>query len=220
MSTTITIPMNEENRIALEDCLIDTPNMDARKFVFVNIKQACQDAKRSIRNKVTPINKRPEDGGPPQQEDFSLKGIDLDKYTLPSDPKWLPKNLDAEDSKPIELKLGDNTMSYIKNYGQIVGVRHEQFNKAEEENITRIRAEMVANNAPEPNIKQWEKVQDGVRKERLAAVPTCIEQCIWVSIWPLIQQKIDQNDGVIFDKEFDEEYGEKAKPKVKEKPPS
>jgi len=214
MSTTIGIPMNEETRIALEDCLIDTPNMDARKFIFNSIKQACQDAKRSIRNKVTPINKRQEDGMM-KQEEFSLKGIDLTKYTLPSDPNWLPKNLDAEDSKPIELKLGDNTMGYIKNYGQIVGVRHEEYNKAEESYLEKTKADMIKANAPEDNIKGWEKAQESIRKTRLESVPKCIEECLFVSIWPIIQQKIDLSDGLIFDKEYDEIYAEKPKPEEK-----
>ena len=201
--------MNEETRIALEDCFIDVPNMDARKFVFGNIKSACQDAQRSIRDKVTPINRRPTDGGPPKQEEFKLKGIDLEKFTLPSDPAWLPKNLDAEDNKPIELKLGDNTMGYIKNYGQIVGIRHEQFNLAEDKFFEKTKASMRAAKAPPDNIKQWEKVQAKIREDRLGAIPKCIEECIYVSIWPLIQQKIDQSDGVIFEKEYSEIYESK-----------
>lgn len=215
MSTTIAIPMNEETRIALEDCLIDTPNMDARKFVFTNIKQACQDAKRSIRNKVTPVNIRPTDGGPPKQEEFKLKGVNLEEFTLPSDPEWLPKNLDKEDNRPIELKLGDTTMGYIKNYGQIVGVRHAEYNKAEDKFIEHTKAEMLKANAPPDNIKQWEKAQDRIKEDRLKAVPKCIEECLYVSIWPLIQNKIDMSDGQIFDKEYDEQYPDKPEPDKK-----
>ena len=211
MSTTIRIPMNEENRIALEDCLVDIPDMDARKFAFTNIKMACQDAKRSIRNRVTPVNRRPKDGGQPKQEEFKLKGIDLEEYTLPSNPDWVPKNLDIEDNKPIELKLGDNTMGYIKNYGQIVGVRHEQYNLAEEEFVASTKKSMIEANAPPDNIKQWEEAQEKIRVERLKQVPKCIEECIYMSIWPIIQQKIDQSDGVIFDREYDEIYKEPEK---------
>ena len=214
MSTTITIPMNEENRIALEDCLIDIPNMDARKFIFTSIKQACQDAKRSLRNKTTMVNKR-QDDGTMKQEEFSLKGINLEELTLPSDPKWLPKNLDAEDNRPIELKLGDNTMGYIKNYGQIVTIRHRQFNDAEDKFFVKTKADMVKAKAPEENIAQWEKVQKKIREERQSVIPKCIEECIHVSIWPLIQQKIDQSDGAIFDKEFEEQYPDKTEPEQK-----
>jgi len=214
MSTTIGIPMNEETRIALEDCLIDTPNMDARKFIFNSIKQACQDAKRSLRNKVTPVNKRQEDGTM-KQDEFSIKGINLEDYTLELDPNWLPKNLDPEDSKPIELKLGDNTMGYIKNYGQIVSIRHEEYNKAEDEYLEKTEADMMKANAPEDNIKQWKKVQESVKKSRLEAVPKCIEECLYVSIWPIIQQKIDLSDGLIFDKEYDEQYPDKPKEEAK-----
>jgi len=214
MSTLLKIAMNEDNRVALEDCLIDLPNMDARKFVFTNIKQACQDAKRSLRNKVTMVNKRQEDGTM-KQEEFSLKGIDLEKLTLPSDPNWLPKNLEAEDNTPIELKLGDNTMGYIKNFGQLVTIRHEQYNKAEDEFFEKTKADMIKANAPADNMAQWEKVQKKIREERLAVVPKCIEECIHLSIWPLIQQKIDQSDGAIFDKEYDEQYPDKPEPEKK-----
>lgn len=212
MSTTLKIPMNEETRIALEDCFIDE-GMDARKFIFGQIKLACQDAKRSLRNKITATNQRQEDGSMKQQE-YKLKGVNLEKFTLSSNPDWVPKNMDSEDNTPIELKLGDNTMGYIKSFGQIVLVRHEQYNMAEEKFIEHTKSEMEKANAPEENVKQWEKAQEKIRKERLAAVPTCIEEAIFVSIWPIIQQKIDQNDGKIFDKEWDDENT----PKEPEKP--
>ena len=205
MSTTIRIPMNEETRIALEDSFVDTPNMDARKHIFGNIKNACQDAKRSIRNKVTPTNQKQEDGTPQQQE-ASLKGVNLEDFTLTSDENWLPKNMDAEDNKPIELKLGDNTMGYIKNYGQITGFRHKMFNEAEERWIVKEEAKLIASKIPEENLKRWREAQEKIRKKRLGEVPQCIEECLYVSIWPLIQQKLDQNDGLIFDKEYDEMY--------------
>ncbi len=191
MSTTLAIPMNEETRIALEDCLIDTPNMDARKFVFTNIKSACQDAKRSIRNRVTPVNQRQMEDGIVKPIQFPLKGIDLNKYTLPSDPNWLPENLDAEDSRPIELKLGDNTMGYIKNYGQLVGVRHEEFNKAEEEFLEKTRAEMMSQNAPKKNMEDWEKAQENIRKDRLTILfKTPLYVCTQVKLESIICSRL------------------------------
>lgn len=215
MSTTIAIPMNEETRIALEDSFVDTPNMDARKYIFGNIKNACQDAKRSMRNKVTPTNQRNDEGIMFQKEE-SLKGVNLEDYTLPLDPDWLPKNMDAEDNKPIELKLGDNTMGYIKNYGQIVGFRHKMFNESEEKWLKEEEAKMVSQNAPEENLKKWKEAQEKIRKDRLEAVPKCIEECLYVSIWPVIQQKLNQNDGLIFDREYDEIYP-KEEPEQKPK---
>lgn len=213
MSTLFAIPMNEETRIALEDCFIDVPNMDARKFCFDNIKLACMDASKSLRNKVTPINQRQEDGAMKQVE-FKLKDIDLEEYKLPSDPAWLPENMDAEDNKPIELKFGDNTMRSIQNFGKIVMVRHEQFNKAEEEHLERTEKKMIAENAPPDNIERWEKSQDAIRKERLGVIPECIEEALHMSIWPLIQQRVDQGVNAMFDKEFKEEYPDKpAEPK-------
>ncbi len=213
MSTIFRIPMNEETRVELEDCFIDVPNMDARKFSFDNLKMACQDAKRSFRNKITPINQRQKDGSMKQVE-FSLKDIDLEKYTLDSSPNWIPKGMDKEDYKPIELKLGDNTMSYLRKYGQLIIVRHEQFNISEEKYLDETRAQMKLNNTPKENVKQWEKSQEKIRKERLDVVPTCLEQAIFVSIWPLVQQKLEQSDNTIFDKEYNEMYPTEPEQKV------
>ena len=205
MSTTIKVPMNEEQRIALEDCFIDIPNMDARKYIFDIVKMACGDAKRSIRNKVTPINQRQKDGSQ-KQEEYSLKGIDFSKYVLDSNPSWIPKNADPEDISPIELKLGDNTMKYLNMFGSITLIRHEQFNKAEEEYLEISRAKMLESKPIQENIDRWESSQKTMRDKRLADVPTCLEDAIHTSIWPLIQQKLDISDTQIFDKEFEEEY--------------
>lgn len=205
MSTIVKIPMNEEQRVSLEDCFIDIPNMDARKFMFDNLKLACQDAKRSVRNKVTNINQRSEEGMM-KQEEYSLKGIDFSKYVLKSNPAWIPKNGDPEDNTPIELKLGDNTMKYLNLFGSIVLIRHEQFNKSEDKFLETARAKMLATNPPKENMEQWESAQKKMREDRLGVVPTCLEDAIHTSIWPLVQQKIDQSDSQMFDKEYQEEY--------------
>jgi len=206
--------MNEETRISLEDCFIDVPNMDARKFVFDGIKQACGDGKRSLRNKVTPINQRQENGQMKQIE-YSLKGVDFSKYSLDSNTSWLPKNIDKEDNTPIELKLGDNTMKYIKIYGQIVLIRHEQYNMCEDAHHERIKKRMLENNPPPETMKQWEESEKSIRETRLAAIPSCIEEVVYVSIWPLIQQKVEQSDNLLFEKEYQEEYTTDKKPNKK-----
>lgn len=211
MSTTLKIPMNEETRISLEDAFIDNPNMDARKFVFEAIKQACQDGKRSIRNLVTPVNRR-QDNGQMKQEEHSLKGIKLEKYTLPSNPEWLPKNIDKESNAPLELKLGENTMKYLSIYGQIVLIRHEQYNMAEDAFLDKTIKEMKESGAPIANIENYQKQQELVRKDRLAAIPNCLEEAVYVSIWPILQQKIDQSDSQMFEKEFNEVNKDQEQP--------
>lgn len=197
--------MNEGSRIELEDCFIDIPNMDARKFVFDNLKYACQDAKRSIRNKITPVNQRQEDGSTKQVE-YSLKDVDLENYTIDSNPEWIPKGMDKDDYKPIELKLGDRTMDYLRKFGQLTIIRHEQFNEAEEKYLEKTKQSMIDSKAPEENIKQWEKAQDIQRKKRLDEVPTCLEQALFIAVWPIIQQKLEQSDTLVFDKEYNEQY--------------
>ena len=216
MSTTVKIPMNEETRIDLEDCFVDTPNTDARKFVFDNLKQACQDAKRSVRNKVTPVNRRQEDGAM-KQEEFELKGIDLEKFTLPSNEAWLPKGMSAEDNNPIELKLGDSTMKFLKHFGQLVIIRHEQYNMAEEAYLAATEAKMMENGAKPEQIESWKKQQESIKATRLEAVPNCLEQAIYTSIWPMLVQKLDMSDGKIFEDEYKEIYKqpEETKPTVK-----
>ncbi len=205
MSTTVKIPMNEETRIALEDVFVDAQNMDARKFIFDALKNACQDAKRSVRNGVTPINQRQEDGQMKQTE-YKLKDVDLEKYTLNDNEGWLPENLSKEDNTPIELKLGDNTMKYLKIFGQLVNIRHEQYNMAEEEYLVIQRDEMKSKLPNKEAYQKWEKTIETQKTTRLDAVPTSLQQALYVSIWPLLQQKIDMSDGLMFEKEFNEIY--------------
>ncbi len=205
--------MNEETKIALEDCFVDSENTDARKFIFGLIKNACQDAKRCERNKVTPINKRQENGQL-KQEEHKLKGINLEDYTLDENPGWLPKNMDKEDNTPIELKLGDKTMKFLKIFGQLVIIRHEQFNTAEDEYLKEQKIEMADRIADPKQLEKWIKSQEDARKDRLEQTPNCLEQAIFTSIWPQVQQKVDAADGKVFDDEFEEMYKEK---KAKEK---
>lgn len=205
--------MNEENRIALEDCFIDEANTDARKFVFEQIKAACQDAKRCTRNNITPTNQRQDDGSP-KQVDFALKGIKLDDYTIEDKPDWLPKHLDKEDNKPIELKLGDNTMKYLKIFGQLVSIRHEQYNIYEDKYME-TQAEEMKERLDAKGFERFEKSQKTQMETRLEQVPTCLQHAIYTSIWPTIENRINASDGKMFDKEFDEIYKEKKDEKPK-----
>ncbi len=206
--------MNEETRIALEDVFIDTQNMDARKFIFDALKNACQDAKRSVRNGVTPVNQR-QDDGQMKQEEYKLKDVKLDNYTLEENPNWLPENLSLVDNTPIELKLGDNTMKYLKIFGQLVTIRHEQYNMAEEI-WKESQAEEMKNKLNTAQFEQFLKSQETQKTSRLEQVPSCLQEAIFTSIWPSIQQKIDQSDGKMFEEEYKEIYAEVAKEKGKE----
>lgn len=200
MSHIVTIPMSEENYIALEDTFVDTPNSDASKFFFDQLKLACGDAKRSIRNKKTFVNRRQPDGQL-KQEEFSLKDVDMSKYTLDSNKGWLPEGITAEENKPLDRKIGDSTMHYLRTFGQLTMIRHEQYNEAEEAYLKNKEAEMRESKTPEDQIENWKKIQDDIRKDRLAAVPTCIEEAIYGSINPMIQQRIEQHELSVFDKE-------------------
>lgn len=218
MSTVLKIPMNEETRISLEDCFIDDDNMDARKFIFDLVKMCCQDGKRCLRANETPVNKKQDNWKtlPPQeqykQEPYSLKGVELDKYTLDMNPEWLPKGLDKEDSHPIELKLGDNTMKYLKAYGQMNILRHERFNTREVEMDAKEIEELTAAKTDEKQIESTKKNQEAMKKTNLDAVPNSMEECVYTGIWMQVEQKIAQGDNTLFDKEYDEIYKKADEP--------
>lgn len=213
MSTKFNIPMNEETRISLEDCFIDDDNMDARKFVYLQVTQCCQDAKRCLRANSTPVNRK-QDGWksmPPQeqykQEDYKLNDTNLDDYNLESNNKWVPTSMEGQEVTPIELKLGDNTMKYLKNFGQLNIIRHEQFNLREKEQNELELSNIEAGNVdPRKLIETTKKNQEAMNKTNLDAVPTCLEQCVYNSIWPVIAQKIEEGDRKLFDKEYDDIY--------------
>lgn len=212
MSTIIQIPMNDETRISLEDCFIDSSSMDARKFIFDKLKIACQDAKKSVRNNVTPINKRGKNGQV-QPSEYNINDVNLSDYKLESKSDWLPKNLNAVDNKPIELKVGDNTIKYLQIYSQLIGIRHEQYNLAEDEYIESTIKEMKENGSNQQIIDNFLKSQEPLKKERLSQIPKTFEEAIYTSLWPLIQQKINESDGQMFDREYNEIYKKVAEKK-------
>lgn len=209
-------PMNEETNSALEDCFVDNPNMNARKFVFENLAKLCQDAKRCLRLQSTPVNRKQKDTGQLQQEEYSLKGVNMDTYEIDLNPEWLPDELTKDENNPVELTLRENTEKYLKSFCKLALIRHEQYNESEEKYyeaelatkqtmLNTITGEAEKKSYSEQIVK-WEEAQEKERKRRISFIPSCFEETLFMAINPIIMQTLDANDSKVFTTEYAETY--------------
>jgi len=139
--------LNEESFIQLEDDYINKAD-DLRMIVFGHIKKLVKEARSVLRNKqfganVIDTDLQEDKGGNPQKiEAFKLKEFDLEPYTLPSDPDWLPENLDKDEVQPYKIKVGDNTYKLLVVYGQLHDARVSLYNKNLDQKVAGFNKEL------------------------------------------------------------------------------
>lgn len=203
MVQTIVIPMNEDTKTDLEDCFVNDANMDASKYLFGLVRELCQFAKRFNRQQTIPVQTRDENGTP-KQIDFSIKDINLEDFTLPSNPDWIPPSLEGQNVSPVKLRVGDTTMRYLKIFGQMTMIRKREGDKHEDEYMNKRLQEMRDSKAPEQSIKQWQDYQQTEKQKRDDLHPTCLEHAIFLNVIAKMEQKLNELDSKIFNEEYEE----------------
>lgn len=174
----------EEAMIAFEDHFDDSEEL--RKFVFEQIKQLAKGAKLIRMNKSftgvieSEDNKR-------KQEIFYLKDVNLDHYSIDSDPAWLPKNIQKNDVKFYILKVGEKTWGALQLFSKVNVARAVLYNKS---------------------LDKSDENYDGKLMEK----PKCFEQIIQENLILAVYEKIGKN----IDDELEKEDAELNKPKKKE----
>lgn len=226
MPTTLKIPLTDTFFDEVEDAFIDKP-ITAQKFIFGLIKTMCKDAKAGKLNRTCSVNLIKE--GQVVQEFVKLKDVNLEDYTLQSDPNWLPKDGEKEHTRYWEHMVTDKTMEYISMYCQYVGLRFERYNasveKEGEERIAKLEVELkkdlgdvkapeeITKNIQEQLVSTKKRIEeDKIKTEE--STPKCIEHCIFTQIYPKLHAEVMKNLDTEFDKEYEEMY-----PPVKVTPP-
>jgi len=187
--------LNEESFIQLEDNYINKED-DLRMIVFGHIKKLVQDARSVLRNKqfgaaVIDTDLQADKGGNPKKvEAFKLKEFDLEPYTLPSDPDWLPENLERDEVHPYKIKVGKDTYRLIEVAGQLHDAKVTLYNK---------------------NLDQ--KVEGFNKELEMPKHAKCIEQVIHEQVISHLIALID----AAFDKEMDAELEEIYHPEKSKK---
>ncbi len=226
MPTTLKIPLTDTFFDEVEDAFIDKP-ITAQKFIFGLIKTMCKDAKAGKLNRTCSVNLIKE--GQVVQEFVMLKDVNLEDYTLQSDPNWLPKDGEKEHTRYWEHMVTDKTMEYISMYCQYVGLRFERYNASVEkegkERIAKLEEELKR---PLPDVKAPEEITKNIQEQLVStkkrieedkikteeSTPKCIEHCIFTQIYPKLHAEVMKNLDTEFDKEYEEMY-----PPVKVTPP-
>ncbi len=121
--------LTEEALVDLEDDYIDKED-ELHRFMFDNIKVLAKQAKQIVRGKQFMATVIDEEGLQNNKKIIKLKEFDLEKFTLKSDPDWIPDNFDTDDCKHLVTKVGDKTMNRLKTYVQVYQARVHLYNKS------------------------------------------------------------------------------------------
>lgn len=192
MAHEVKLFLAEEAMIALEDNFADDDDDDAlRKFVFGEVKKLAKAAKLIKMNKsFAGVIEDDWKRGKTKQETFYLKDVNLDDYTIDSDPSWIPKNISKNDCKTFILKVGEKSWDALQFFSKVSVARNALFNKS------------LTKADPNYEDKQGEKAK-------------CFEQIIHESIILAVMTKVGDN----IDDELDEEDVALNKPKKKKPEP-
>lgn len=224
MPFTLNIPLTDTFYDEVEDAFIDKP-ITAQRFIFDLVKTMCKDAKAGKLNRSCSVNVI--ENGQIKQEFLKLNDVNLDDYTLESDPNWLPKDLDKVNARNWQHKVTDKTMEYVKMYCQMVGLRFEKYNesgkKEGQERIDKLKKELetapdILPSPPDPSgaratkamlleqvVVETKRMEEGLKKAE-ETVPKNIEECIYSQIYPKLHQEVMNNLEKEFDHEFNEMY--------------
>ncbi len=230
MPFTISIPLTDTFYDEVEDAFIDKP-IDAQKFIFDLVKTMCKDAKAGKLNKSCSVNTI--ENGQVKQGFEKLSEVNLDEFTLESDPSWLPKDLDPKGVRKWEHKVTDKTMEYLRMYCQFVGLRFKKYNesilKEGQERVDKLKKELetapeTLPSPPDPKgaratkemiqkqIETEQKLLDDQSKKAQESVPKNIEEAIYGQVYPKLHKTVMDNLDQEFDKEFQEMYPSKTPP--------
>ncbi len=206
------IPMSKDFLDEFEDAFVGQEK-SSHRFVFELLTALCRDAKNCKLVKNTPVNRWVD--RKKVQETIKFKDINFNDYTLPSNSKWLPKDMDESDVKSFDLKLRDKTMEYLKLHGQLVMVRIMEYNKSTILHEGAILDDLRKNNSTPEEIKAIEEQNIQSKKLRDSFLPTCLEQAIYEQIFPKIYPVVNKNIEEEFLAEFNEEYKDYEKERKK-----
>lgn len=217
MTHEISIPMTREMYDELDDAFIDDDKVeDARQFVWQLIRGLCRDAKLGKMAKSCSYQAM-NSAGSFEQKTEKLK--DISETALPSDPAWLPEQLEGEEVSRWTHKVSDRTWEYLELFSKFASFRQARFEASmvqyEEQVLKDLReeAEKSRTSASKRAVDDHIKASGKARVEREKQAPRCIEQAVYVSIWQQLFNRVAQNVDAMFDKENEELYPKKEESK-------
>lgn len=206
-SQILKLPLTSEMFDELEEIFVGEKET-AHDFVWGLVRKLCKDAKMGKLAKQCTVNSF--DKGQQIQKQIKLKGLELEE--VPSDPDWLPDQLEKDDVTYFEHKITDKTFKYLKLYCQFAVLRHTEYAKGlESENNRKLQSMRDGNAKPEMLADAEENFKTAVEKF-LESTPKSMEEILYTAIYPTIHQHVAQAMDAIFDKENEEMYPKEEKP--------
>jgi len=199
------IPMTDSIFDELDEAYVGEKET-AHDFVWGLVRHLCKDAKLGKLNKICQINSIKD--GVPFVESVKLKGMTLEE--LPSNPDWIPQNMELEDIKYFEHSISDKTLKYLKVYGSFTKLRHDKYGTALEIDNERKLETLEKGNAKPELIEDAKKGFSESSERFQKAIPKCLEEVVFNAIYPSIHKKVTENVEKMFDKENEQFYPKEA----------
>lgn len=201
MSTILKIPVLDTFYEELDDAFIDQKE-SIHDFIYGELKKLCRDAKMGKLNKSCIVNmiKNSQNA----QETVYLKGLTLEE--IPSNPDWIPTNMEKDDIKYFKHNVTEKTLEYLKLFGKFTLLRHNKYGESiianHELHMLKIRSE---NKDPKTIAQSEESFEEVIKKYNLGR-PECLEQILYSALYSSISQKVIENVDKGFDKEYELAY--------------
>jgi len=162
---------------------------DLRKLVFGFLKPFGTQGKMVKLNQS--IQARIMKDGKMTSEDVSLKDVNVEKFTVPSDPKWIPEAVTSDEVTEYTQSVSQRLYDDLWYYGKVYCARLQLYNDSLDK-------------------------KSPTHDKDVAILPKCFEQIIQDSVVPQLSQSVVGN----IDKEYDEEFEEMEKKIIDKKPPT
>lgn len=205
-TTLIKIPILDTIFKGLEEAFIGEES-NYHDFVWKQISTVLRDARAGELTKSCSVSVIK--NGKQESETVRLKEVKLEN--IPSNPKWIPENMDASEVKYLEHKFTETEMKFLKLGASFSILRHSKFSESlRNENQIGIN-KMISNNAQPQQIEDAKAESKTTMELFEKGKPKCLEQVLYNAIYPPIYKKVMEDLDDIINKEHEQTYPKEKK---------
>ena len=197
----VRVPLTDLFFEELDDAFVGEKET-SHDFVWGLLRKLASDGKMGKLNKSCTINIIKD--GQQIQDIVKLRGLELEE--LPSNPKWISKNMEEDEVKYFEHKVTDKSWEYLKLFASFALLRFDRLGDSIKVENEKQLKKMASENKTADQIEEARKKQaEGLEKYQESR-PKCIEETIFNNIYPGVYRKVTENVDNSLDKENEELY--------------
>lgn len=200
-TTLLKIPILDTVFKGLEEAFVGE-EQNSHDFVWKEISTLLKDARAGKITKSCMINIIK--NGKQESESVRLKEISL--QFVPSNPKWIPENMDSTEVKYLEHKFTETELDFLRLAASFNVFRHQKFGESLKQENQRMVDDMISKNA-KPELIEDAKAQSKKTMELFEkGRPKCLEQVVYNAVYPAIYKKVMEDLDNVIQKEHEQIY--------------